>query len=78
MRSLFAGLAALWFGYNASTFLPEMAVYLNEGAPGGIDGDPGAIAITYATRTLFAGLTLVSLALIDWGWLASRLRDSGK
>jgi hypothetical protein len=74
MRSLFAGLAAIWFAWNAFTFLPAMAVYLNDGAPGGIDGDPGGLAITYAARALFSGMTLVSLALIDWAWLVRRIR----
>jgi hypothetical protein len=74
MRSVFAGLAAIWFAYNALTFLPAMAVHLNDGAPGGIDGDPGGVAVTWAARALFAGMTLVSLAVVDWGWLVRGFR----
>jgi len=53
-----------------------MAVYVNDGAPGGIDGDPAGVAVTFAARALFAGMTLVSLALVDWGWLLRRIRDA--
>src|SRR5688572_21334304 len=38
----------------------------NLGQEGGIDGDPGAVAVTWAARTLFGGLALVALALIEW------------
>ncbi|HEX7196912.1 MAG TPA: hypothetical protein VF364_08780 [Candidatus Limnocylindria bacterium] len=34
---------------------------------GGIDGDPGAVAVTWAARTLFVGLALIALAVIEWG-----------
>ena len=66
MRSLLAGAAAVWFLYHAFTFLPVPFVTVNDGQFGGIDGDPGAVAITWAARTLFAGLVLISLALVDW------------
>lgn len=67
MRSLLAAAAAVWFTYNAVTFLPAgSVVYANPGAPGGIDGDAGAVAITWAARTIFVGLALVALALIEW------------
>lgn len=66
VRSLLAGAAAVWFFFNALTFIPAMGAFHNDGAPGGIDGDPGAVAVTWAARTLFGGLVLISLALIDW------------
>jgi hypothetical protein len=66
VRSLFAGAAAVFFAYNASAFLPAPFAYPNEGQLGGIDGDPGAVAITWAARALFAGLALIALALVDW------------
>lgn len=75
MRSLLAGAAALWFIYQALTFLPVPFVRLNDGQLGGIDGDPGAVAITWAARTLFAGLVLISLALIDWGVFVGLFRN---
>ncbi len=67
MRSLFAAAAALWFLYSALFFLPSPFAYVNPGQVGGIDGDAGAVAVTIAARTLFAGLALLSLALFDWG-----------
>lgn len=66
MRSLLAAAAAIWFLFQALAFLPVPFVQLNEGQVGGIDGDAGAVAITWAARTLFAGLVLVSLALVEW------------
>jgi hypothetical protein len=66
VRSLLCGLAAIWFIYNAFTFIPPIGAYLNRGAPGGIDGDPGAVALTWAARQVFIGLALLSLALVDW------------
>ena len=75
MRSLLAGLTAAWFAYHALNFFPPLGVYLNEGAPGGIDGDPGAVAITYATRALMAGMTVIALAHVEWGWLLARARE---
>lgn len=70
MRSVLAALAAAWFVYNAITFLPWPA-YLNEGAPGGIDGDPGIVGVTWAARMVCIGLALVALALVDWHRLAA-------
>lgn len=76
IRSLFAGAAAIWFAYGALFFMPAGGgAYFNEGAAGGIDGDPGAVAIVWATRTLFAGLALVSLALVEWSKLIHALRS---
>ena len=65
MRTLLAGVAAVWFIVQAFTFLPYGA-YANAGAPGGIDGDLGAVAVTWAARALFAGLALLALALLNW------------
>jgi hypothetical protein len=47
--------AAAWFIYNIN-FIPEGAgVIANSGNPGGLDGDPGAVAITRAALgSLFA------------------------
>ena len=75
IRSLLSVAALVWFAYNAMTFLPSGA-YFNEGASGGIDGDPGAVAVTWAARTLFVGLAIVSLAMIDWDWLGRALRSA--
>jgi hypothetical protein len=75
IRSLLFVAALGWFAYNAMTFLP-LGAYLNEGATGGIDGDPGAVAVTWAARNLFAGLAILSLAMIDWDVLARVLNPS--
>ena len=74
MRSAFAGLAALWFGYAALYFLPS-GVYPNTGPSGGFDGDPGALAVMEATRTLCAGLFFLSVALVDWNWLRREMTE---
>jgi hypothetical protein len=75
IRSLLSVSAMGWFAYNALSFLPSGA-YINEGASGGIDGDPGAVAVTWAARTLFVGLAIMSLAMIDWDWLGRTIRSS--
>ena len=75
IRSAFALVATVWFAYNALYFLPTSGAYLNEGAQGGIDGDPGAVAITWAARTLFAGLAILALAVFDWDWLGRSVRS---
>jgi hypothetical protein len=69
IRSLLALGAFGWFAFNAMEFLPDGA-YLNDGASGGIDGDPGAVAVTWAARNIFIGLAILSVALIDWDWVA--------
>jgi hypothetical protein len=74
-RSLFAAAAAAWFAYNAFFFLPTGETYPNPGMIGGIDGDAGAVAVTWAARGLFAGLALLSLALIEWGKIVDFWRD---
>lgn len=73
IRSLLSVAALGWFAYNAMSFLPSGA-YLNDGASGGIDGDPGAVAVTWAARTLFVGLAIMSLAMVDWAWLGRTIR----
>ena len=75
IRSLLSLAAASWSAYNALNFLP-VGAYLNEGASGGVDGDPGAVAVTWAARNLFVGLTILSLAIIDWDWLGRVLSSS--
>jgi hypothetical protein len=77
IRSALALVAAGWFAYNAAFFLPAPFAYLNEGQLGGIDGDPGAVAVTWAARTLFAGLAVLALAVVDWEWVSRALRSSG-
>jgi hypothetical protein len=78
MRSLLAALAAAWFIYNALVFIPQGAgVVVNPGQIGGIDGDPGAVAVTWAARTAFVGLGLVALALVEWGKIAHFLTPTG-
>jgi hypothetical protein len=72
IRSLLSVAALGWFAYLALTFLP-LGAYLNEAASGGIDGDPGAVAITWAARNLFAGLAILSLALVDWDMVGRAL-----
>jgi|GEM_PF-2315797 hypothetical protein len=74
IRSLLSVAALGWFAYNAMSFLPS-AAYFNDGASGGIDGDPGAVAVTWAARTLFVGLAIMSLAMVDWAWLGHSLRS---
>jgi hypothetical protein len=76
MRSFLAGVAALWFAVNALTFLPEFGVFTNPEAPGGLDGETAAVAVTQAARALFAGLTIISLAVIDWTALMRRIRGT--
>jgi hypothetical protein len=73
MRSLLALSAAIFFAYNALDFLPP-GVILNEGALGGIDGEPAAVAVTWAARTLFIGLALLSLAMLEWSWINDLVR----
>jgi hypothetical protein len=76
IRSAFALIATLWFAYNAIAFLPTTGAYLNEGALGGIDGDPGAVAVTWAARALFAGLAVLALSILDWDWLGRAIRST--
>jgi hypothetical protein len=68
MRSVFAVAAAAWFLYNALTFVPQgSGVIPNPGQVGGLDAvDGGAVAVTWAARTLFAGLVPLSLSLVAW------------
>jgi len=74
MRSVFAALATIFFVVNATSFIPLGAgVIENPGQLGGLDGDSGALAVTWAARTLFWGLALLSLALIYWGRIASEI-----
>jgi len=68
IRSALAGIATAWFAFNALEFVP-VGAYLNDGAPGGIDGDAGAVAVAWAARTLFAGLAALALAVVDWDWM---------
>ena len=76
MRSLLAAGAAAWFIYNALAFIPQGAgVIANPGQMGGLDGDPGAVAITWAARTIFVGLALVALALIEWDKIPGLFRN---
>jgi len=73
LRAALALIAAGWFAYNAIAFLPTPFAYLNPGQAGGIDGDAGAVAVTWAARTLFAGLAVLSLAIPDWRLAIRRL-----
>jgi hypothetical protein len=67
MRSVLAGVAAIFFLVNATSFIPLGAgVIENSGQIGGLDGDSGALAVTWAARTLFLGLAVLSLALVEW------------
>jgi hypothetical protein len=68
--------AAAWFGYNAIAFLPTPFVYLNDGQVGGIDGDAGAVAVTWAARALFAGLAVLALAVADLGLVGRLIRST--
>ena len=76
IRSVLAVIAAGWFAYNAALFLPEPWVRLNDGAPGGIDGDDGAVAVIWAARVLFAGLAVLSLAIVEWRGVEAAFRSS--
>jgi len=78
IRSALALVAAGWFAMNAAAFLPIPFVYPNEGQLGGIDGDAGAVAVTWAARTLFAGLAALSLATVDWDWLVGLVRSGSR
>lgn len=78
IRSLLALAATVWFAYNAVTFLPTPFAYLNDGQTGGIDGDGGAVAITWAARALFVGLALLSLAMADLDGLLAAARSSSE
>jgi hypothetical protein len=68
MRSVFAVAAAVWFLNSALTFVPQgSGVIPNPGQIGGLDAvDGGAVAVTWAARTLFAGLVPLSLSLVAW------------
>jgi hypothetical protein len=74
MRSLFAAVAAIYFINNALAFLPADLVHVNEGAVGGLDGDAGAVAVTWAARALFGGLAILSLAAFEWSKVAALWR----
>ena len=78
MRSLLAVAAAAWFIVQAVSFLPAPFAYVNDGQVGGIDGDGGAVAVTWAARALFAGLALIALALVEWGVLYRLMRTSSR
>ena len=73
MRSLLAFAAAVWSIIQAISFLPPYIVP-NAGQAGGIDGDPGALAITWGVRAIFVAIALISLALLDWGILLASFR----
>jgi hypothetical protein len=75
IRSRFALIATLWFAFNAIALLPTSGAYLNGRALGGIDGDPAAVAVTWAARALFAGLALLALSMLDWDWLGRAMRS---
>jgi hypothetical protein len=76
MRSVFAVAAAAWFLYNALTFVPQgSGVIPNLGQVGGLDAaDGGAVAVTWAARTLFGGLVPLSLSLVAWENLVALFR----
>ena len=74
MRSILAGAAAAWFIWLAQTFVPPFGVYLNDGQVGGLDGDAGAVAVTYAVRMLSVGLAIIALAVAEWGRLIEAFR----
>jgi len=73
MRTILAGAAAAWFIWLAVMF-EAPGVYHNDGQAGGLDGDPGAVAVTAAVRMLAVGLALVALALVNWGYLYDEVR----
>ncbi len=77
MRSVLAGGAALLFAYHAFTFIAAPFAYYNPGQLGGIDGDGGAVAVTWAARAICGGLALLSLALVDWRAIGRGLRALG-
>lgn len=68
MRSVCAVAAAAWFFYNALTFIPQgSGIIPNPAQVGGLDAvDGGAVAVTWAARTLFGGLVPLSLSLVAW------------
>ena len=74
MRSIFAGIAAAWFGLHALTFMPP-GVYANEGASNGLDGEPIYLAIMWTARILFAGFAFLALAAVDWAWIVGKDRE---
>jgi hypothetical protein len=75
MRSFLAAAGAAWFAYNSIWFIAQGA-YVNSGSATGIDGDPAAVAITWAARVLFVGLALLALALIEWGKIVGFFRTT--
>ena len=78
MRSLLALASAAWFLYNAMTFVPQgSGLIANPGQVGGIDGNAGAVAVTWAARTLFGGLVPLSLSLVAWERIARFFRTAG-
>ncbi len=74
MRSILALLAATWFVLNAMNFVaPSVQA---DSSSGQLVGEDAAVAITVAARTLFAGLTLLSLAVVEWEKLWRVLREA--
>jgi hypothetical protein len=74
VRSLLAGAAAVWSIIQATSFLPTPFVLPNEGQVGGIDGDAGAVAVTWGVRAIFVAIALISLALLEWHILLAPFR----
>lgn len=74
MRSLLAGLATTYFVIAGLSFTAPSVVE-NASTSTGLDGDPGAVAITLAARTLFFGLAILSLALVEWNRVRTALKD---
>ncbi len=74
MRSLLAGLAAAYFAIAGLSFMAPLVVE-NASTSTGLDGDPAAVAITLAARTLFFGLAILSLALVEWHKVRTALED---
>jgi hypothetical protein len=71
MRSFVAVIAAIWFLFQALTFVPPGA--RQESWPfGEISGDPAAVAIAAAARVICFGLSLASIAIVSWDELSER------
>jgi hypothetical protein len=69
MRSILALLAAIWFGFQALTFVPPGATQASWPF-GEISGDDAAVAIAAATRVVCFGLALASIAIANWDELS--------
>lgn len=83
LRSLFAGLAFLWFVYLATSWMaPDTFMVAAPDVDVGdvyrevLGGSELGLAVTSAVRAVSIGFAVLSLAAIEWGALFAAYRES--